>query len=160
MKYVAIRRFRRPVCGVATAALLAWGLTAQASAQARDGERSARKPVLIIDTDLAEEEEGEGGGAGPEPVRERNPLLAKQNLDVGNTYFKRRNYTAAISRYIEAISWQQDSIPAHEALARAYEKVGDLTRAILTLQALIEKNPDSPENKGLRAKIEELESKR
>jgi len=134
-------------------ALLGFLLFSVAS-PAQDMPQPSRKPVLILDTDLADEKE-------PEPVLilEPDPIQSKQNLNVGNTYFKRRNYAAAISRYIEAIAWQPDSIPAHEALARTYEKIGDLTKAIQALQAVIEKNPDYPKNKEFRSKIAELEKK-
>jgi len=116
--------------------------------------RTARRPVLIQDTDIAEGKEPE-----PEPAKEPNPARSKENLNVGNTYFRSQNYSAAISRYIEAISWQENSIPAHKALARAYEKNGEIDKAIQTLEAVIEKNPDSPKNKGLHAKIVNLRNK-
>ncbi|MDR0841792.1 MAG: tetratricopeptide repeat protein [Acidobacteriota bacterium] len=145
MKSLEISRFWR------FALIGFFALLVTAPTQAQD--EPARKPVLILDTDLAE-------GKEPEPeLREPSPARARQNVNIGNTYFKRRNYVAAISRYIEAISWQQDSIPAHEALARAYEKTGDLAKAILTLQTVIEKNPDSPKNKEFQLKIDALKQK-
>jgi len=110
-----------------------------------------RRPVLIIDTDIAE-------GRVPDPAQPKEPDLAKsrENLDVGNTYLKRRNYPAAISRYIEAIAWQENSIPAHEALARAYERSGDFAKAIETLETVIERNPDSPRNRDFQSRIANL----
>ncbi|MCL2877749.1 MAG: tetratricopeptide repeat protein [Acidobacteria bacterium] len=125
-----------------------------ATGEAQDAPRAARKPVLIRDTDIAEDREPE-----PEPVREPDPAQSKKNLGIGDTYFKRRNYVAAISRYIEAIAWLENSIPAHEALARAYEKNGEYTKAIQTLENVIEKNPDSPKNKEFQAKIVNLRKK-
>ena len=124
------------------------------TAQAQDAPQPSRQPVLIRDTDLADEKE-------PEPVQilEPDPVQSKQNLNVGNTYYKRRNYAAAISRYIDAIAWQPDSIPAHEALARAYEKTGNLAQAIQTLKTVTERNPDYPKNREFRSKIVELEKK-
>ena len=116
--------------------------------------RLSKKPVLIRDTDIAEGKEPE-----PEPVKEPDPARSKENLNIGNTYFKRGNYTAAISRYIEAIAWQENSIPAHEALARAYERNGEFNKAILTLEAVIDKNPGSSKNKGFQAKIADLRRK-
>jgi tetratricopeptide (TPR) repeat protein len=74
-------------------------------------------------------------------------------------YYKRRNYSAAISRYIEAIAWQENSITAHEALARAYERNGDIAEAIQTLEAVIEKNPESSKNRGFQRNIDNLRKK-
>ena len=121
---------------------------------AQDVPQTARKPVLIRDTAIAEGWEPE-----PETVREPNPAKSKENLDIGNMYFKRRNYVAAISRYIEAIAWQENSIPAHEALARAYERNGDTAKAIQTLEDVIDKNPDSPKNRGFQRSINSLKRK-
>jgi tetratricopeptide (TPR) repeat protein len=121
---------------------------------AQDGQPARKKPMLIRDTDIAEGKEPE-----PEPPREPDPARSKENLEIGNTYLKRRNYAAAISRYIEAISWQENSIPAHEALARAYERNGDFIKAIQLLETVIEKNPDSPKNKGFQTKINNLKKK-
>jgi len=107
-----------------------------------------------MDTDIAE-------GRVPDPnlPKEPDPAKSRENLEIGNTYFKRRNYTAAISRYLEAIAWQENSIPAHDALARAYERDGDIAKAIQTLEAVIEKNPDSNQNRGFRTRIENLRKK-
>ena len=125
-----------------------------AAVLAQDVPQPARKPVLIRNTDIAEGKEPE-----PEPAKEPDPVRSRENLNIGNVYFKRRNYSAAISRYSEAIEWQEKSIPAHEALARAYEKNGDYSKAIQTLEAVIEKNPDSPKNRGFRSKIAILRKK-
>jgi tetratricopeptide (TPR) repeat protein len=124
------------------------------TSQAQEISRTARKSVLIRETDAAE-----GGKPEREPDKEQNPARSKENLDVGNIYFKRRNYSGAISRYLEAITWQENSIPAHEALARAYEKNGEFSKALKTLETVMEKNPDSPKNKVFQEKIAGLKKK-
>lgn len=144
-------RFRPLVSAVVR---IAGFLLISAVIPAQDVPQTTRKPVLIIDTDIAEGKESE-----PEPPKTLDPAQSKKNLDIGNTYFRQRNYSAAISRYIEAIEWYEDSIPAHEALARAYEKSGEIAKAIQTLETVIEKNPDSPKNKGLQSKIINLRKK-
>jgi len=146
MEVVYFRRF--------TASIIICFLLFSAPVPAQDIPRAAKKPVLIRDTDIAE-----GKEPAPDPPKEPDPARSKENLNIGNMYLKRRNYSAAISRYIEAIAWLENSIPAHEALARAYEKNGDFTRAIQTLEAVIEKNPDSAKNKGFQAKIAGLRKK-
>ena len=122
--------------------------------QAQEIIQPARKPVLIRDTDIAD-----GKNLEPEPPKDPDPARSRENLNIGNTYLKRRNYPAAISRYIEAIAWQENSIPAHEALARAYERNGDFAKAIQTLEAVIEKNPDSSKNRGFQNRIAGLRKK-
>jgi tetratricopeptide (TPR) repeat protein len=154
-KKLSFLKFQEAVCSRRFSTIcVAVALLLSAAVPARGVTQPAKKPVLIIDTDIAEGREPE-----PEPAKEPDPARSKENLNIGNTYFKRQNYTAAISRYIEAIAWQENSIPAHEALARAYEKNGDFVKAIQTLEAVIEKNPDSPKNKGFRSKIAGLRKK-
>jgi len=113
-----------------------------------------KKPVLIRDTDIEESPEA---GTGKAVAREPNPALAKKNISIGNQYFKKKNYSAAISRYLEAIEYQQDSVPAREALSKAYEKNREFTNAIQVLTYLIEKTPASPKNKAFRLKRAQLE---
>ncbi len=115
----------------------------------------SRKPALIRDTAAAEEKEE----AEAEPTKEYNPMLAEQNISIGNFYLKRKNYGAAIQRFISALEYQPDSVPAWEALARTYEKSGDRAKAIQTYRDFIEKNPDSPKSAQFRARLAKLEKK-
>ena len=78
-----------------------------------------KPPELIRDTDAAE---GKADTETAPTKKEHKPLLAEQNINIGNFYFKKRNYEAAIQRYLEAIEYQPDSVRAYEALTRAYEK--------------------------------------
>ena len=116
---------------------------------------NSRKPELIRDTDIAEGNDGVDTTKPKEP----NPVLAEQNVNIGNFYFKRKNYSAAIQRYHEAIEYQPNSIPAHEALARAYVKSGDIAKAMDTYKSFLEKYPDSPKCPDFRAKLAKLENK-
>jgi tetratricopeptide (TPR) repeat protein len=130
--------------------MLCWILPAPAQAQ------NVRKPpVLIKDTDIAEGIEHEEE-AKP---KELNPVLAKENLEIGNFYFKRKNYRAAIQRYLEAIEYQPDMIKAFEALARAYEKNDEVDKAMDTYRNFLEKYPDSPKVSDFRSKLAKLEKK-
>jgi Tfp pilus assembly protein PilF len=118
--------------------------------------QSAKRPELIRDTDVAEGKESVRDDAVP---KEQNPLLANENIDIGDFYFKRKNYTAAKQRYLEAIEYQPGSIRAHEALARAYEKNDQIAKAIDTYTDFIRKNPDSPKVPQFQEKLNKLEKK-
>jgi len=115
--------------------------------------QNSRKPVLIIDTDTAENMDHEEEAA----PKELSPALAEDNLEIGNFYYKRKNYKAAIQRYHEALEYQPDLIKAFEALARAYEKNDDLDNAINTYKDFLEKYPDSPKSSDFRSKLSKLE---
>ena len=117
--------------------------------------QNSRKPVLIRDTAAAEGIEYE---EVTEP-KELNPALAEENLEIGNFYYKRKNYQAAIDRYMEALEYQPNLIKAFEALARAYEKNDELDKAINTYKDFLEKYPDSPKCSDFRLKLSKLENK-
>ena len=117
--------------------------------------KAPQEPRLIRDTDIAEGKDGNEAETAKEP----NPKLAAQNVNIGNYYLKQKNYAAAIQRFLEAIEYQVDLIPAYEGLARAYEKKGDILKAINAYKGFLEKNPDSPNASGFRTKIAKLERK-
>jgi tetratricopeptide (TPR) repeat protein len=77
------------------------------------------KPIIIRDTDIAE-------GIDEEQAREKkvqNPDEAKKNIDIGNFYYKRKNYVGAILRYLTAIEYQPDSDKAYKSLVRAHKSI-------------------------------------
>jgi tetratricopeptide (TPR) repeat protein len=113
--------------------------------------RAAQKPGLIRDTGVAEAAETTPEVKGPDPLR------CKQNISVGDFYYKQKNYPAAIRRYLDAIEYLSNSAPAFEALARAYEKNKQPAEAIAAYQKFIKENPDAPESSDFRAKLHRLE---
>jgi tetratricopeptide (TPR) repeat protein len=129
--------------------LLSFSMAALAVAQSG----AYRKPALIRDTG---EEDDDKATKAPEP-KELNPVLAEQNVKIGDFYFKKRNYLAAINRYLLALEYQPDSIPACEALGRAYEKNGDISKAADLYTKFAEKNPDSPKSSKFRDKAAKLQ---
>jgi tetratricopeptide (TPR) repeat protein len=115
--------------------------------------QTSRKPELIRDTEIAE------GTDAPktEKAKEPNPKLSQQSINIGNFYYKRKNYPAAIQRYLEALEYQQDSVPAYEALVRVYEKTGDTAKAISTCKEFLQKYPASSKSSEFRNKCANLE---
>ncbi len=115
----------------------------------------ARKPALIRDTDTAE-------GKDEAPVnkpKEYSPELSEKSLKIGDYYFKRKNYVAAIQRYMDAIEYQPNHTEAYESLARAYEKNGDLDKAARVYRDFIQRNPESPKVAEFRTRLAKLEKK-
>jgi tetratricopeptide (TPR) repeat protein len=114
-----------------------------------------KPPELIRDTGVAE---GMEASEAPQ-IKAQDPVLAKQSINIGNYYLKQKNYAAAIERYREAIEYQPNSSRAYEALARAYEKNGDITKAIGAYKAFIEKNPNTPDASEFGVRVAKLEKK-
>ena len=113
-----------------------------------------QRPGLIRDTEPAGKGEDETTKA-----REFSPLQAENCVKVGNFYFKKKNYQAAIERYLEALDYQPNRMEAYEALGRAYEKIGDPVKAIKIYQDFVEKNPTSPKVPEFRSKLAKLGKK-
>ena len=114
-----------------------------------------KPPALVRDTGVAE------GKTEAEAVvkKEYNPPLAEKNLTIGNSYFKKGNYDAAISRYLEAIDYYPNLYAAHDALGRAYEKKGDDAKALTVYRDFLAKYPDSPKAGEFKSRIKRLEKK-
>jgi tetratricopeptide (TPR) repeat protein len=115
--------------------------------------RSAQEPRLIRDTDIAEGEEKTETPA----VKEPNAKLAERDVTIGNFYMKKKNYDAAIQRYLEAIEYKKDSHQAYAGLISAYEKNGEIRNAINACKDFLEKYPDSPKASEFRNKLAKLE---
>ena len=59
-----------------------------------------------------------------------DPHKAMKSIEVGDFYFKRENYPAAISRYREALEYKPHDAEATYKLGAALEKSGDLAGAM------------------------------
>ncbi len=114
-----------------------------------------QKPVLIRDTGKAEGKEDEEAAK----AKVYNPMLAEKNVKVGNFYFKKKNYTAAIQRYLEALEFQPNRIEAYEALGKAYEKNNEPEKALAVYRDFIEKYPASPKAPAFKSQAAKLEKK-
>jgi hypothetical protein len=109
----------------------------------------SKRPVLIRDTDKAEGKEDTASEVAK--PKEYDPLLAESNINIGNFYFKKKNYDAAFDRYAEALGYQPDSTKAREALQRA------CIRALEEHRTFLRKNPNAPESPGHRQRITKIE---
>jgi tetratricopeptide (TPR) repeat protein len=135
--------------------LLALSFPAWAGAPPGQQAPPKKLPALIRDTDVAE------GKTESETVlkREYNPLLAEKNLKIGNSYYKKKNYDAAISRYQEAIEYQPNLFEAYKVLGQAFEKKGDKIKALAVYRDFLAQYPDSPLAKEFKSRSARLEKK-
>jgi tetratricopeptide (TPR) repeat protein len=138
----------KPILWLLVAASLIW---VPGWAQTR-----SKKPALIRDTDVAE------GKVEEEASKEKiyNPMMAEKCVEVGNFYLKRKNYEAAIGRYLEALEYQPNLFEAFSALGRAYEKDGKPDKALSVYKDFLAKFPNSSKAPEFRSKAAKLEKKR
>ena len=55
-----------------------------------------------------------------------DPHKAQKDVEIGDFYFKRQNYRAALSRYCEALQYKPSDAVATFRIAESLEKSGDL----------------------------------
>lgn len=92
----------------------------------------------------------------PEDVREHpdnyevmemhpyDPHRAEKDVEVGDFYFKRQNYKAAISRYCEALLFKSNDAIAIFRLAQALDRAGDLAGARGNYEGYLKLLPEGP----------------
>jgi tetratricopeptide (TPR) repeat protein len=73
-----------------------------------------------------------------------NPHKAEKDVEVGDYYFKRKNYRAALSRYQEALYYKYDDAVATFRLGVCQEKLGDEAEARKAYAAYLKILPHGP----------------
>ena len=73
-----------------------------------------------------------------------DPHKAAKDVEVGDFYFKRKNYRAALERYKEALIFKPNDAIANFRLAECSEKVGTTSDAITHYQEYLKILPHGP----------------
>jgi len=122
-----------------------------------------KPPKLIRDTGVAE------GKSDAETAKKKefNPMLAEENLQIGNFYYKRGNYPAALERYRDALEHQPNLIAARDAMSRAvdrlghdYEKKKEKDKAVVLYKEFLALFPETPKSAEFKSRIASLETKK
>jgi tetratricopeptide (TPR) repeat protein len=85
-----------------------------------------------------------------------NPMKALKDIEVGDYYFKRKNYKAALDRYKEALYYKDNDAVASFRLAVCQEKVGDKAEAKKFYEQYLKILPEGPLAKEAHASLERL----
>lgn len=97
---------------------------------------------------------------GVEEFHPWNPLKASKDVEVGDYYFKRKNYKAALERYKEALYYKDNDAIATYRLAVCQEKLGDKAEARKNFEQYLKILPEGPLAKDARASLEKLSEKK
>jgi tetratricopeptide (TPR) repeat protein len=73
-----------------------------------------------------------------------DPHKAAKDIEVGNFYYKRKNYHAALERYQEALTYKPNDAIANFRLAECEEKTGDASNALVHYQQYLKLLPHGP----------------
>jgi tetratricopeptide (TPR) repeat protein len=98
-------------------------------------------------------------GNGDDEFTPYNPMRAMKDVEVGDFYFKKENYGAAISRYREALQYKPHDAEATFKLAEALSKTGDFAGATENYEAYLKILPSGPYAKKAREALAKLKEK-
>ncbi len=84
-------------------------------------------------------------------------MKALKDVEVGDYYFKRKNYRAALDRYKEALFYKDNDAIASFRLAQCQEKVGDKSEAKKYYEQYLKILPEGEFAKEARTSLDRLE---
>ncbi len=98
-----------------------------------------------------------GGGAITE-FHTWDPHKAAKSVEVGDFYFRRKNYRAAEDRYREALRYKDNDAVATIRLAVSLEKLGEFDDASAEYESYLRILPHGPQAEEARKAIERLKA--
>jgi tetratricopeptide (TPR) repeat protein len=87
-----------------------------------------------------------------------NPYRAMKDDEVGEFYFKRKNYRAALARYQDALVWKEKDAVANFRMAQCYEKLDQPDQAIPHYQEYLKILPEGPFAKEAQKALQKLKA--
>ena len=89
-----------------------------------------------------------------------NPLQAQKEVRVGNYYFRKGSYRAAVLRFREATKWNANFAEAYFRLGEASEKQKDWKSAREAYEKFLELAADDKRAPDVRKKVEKLSKRK
>ena len=117
-----------------------------------DAKNHPGSKAAVADLDIPENIET----SGVQEFHPWNPMKALKDIEVGDYYFKRKNYKAALDRYKEALYFKDNDALATFRLAVCQEKVGDKAEAKKYYEQYLKILPEGPFSKDAHASLERL----
>lgn len=102
-----------------------------------DAKNHPQSTTVIVDED----------DSAPDDVGEMHswdPHRAAKDIEVGDYYFKRKNYRGAAERYRDALTYKPNDAVANFRLAECEEKTNDAANAIQHYEAYLKILPHGP----------------
>jgi tetratricopeptide (TPR) repeat protein len=87
-----------------------------------------------------------------------DPHKAAKDVEVGDFYFRRKNYKAAIARYKDALVYKSNDAVAEYRLAEALDKSGNPGEAVDHYKAYLKILPHGSEAKDAQKAIERIQA--
>jgi tetratricopeptide (TPR) repeat protein len=93
---------------------------------------------------------------GVQEMHPWNPYRAVKDDEVGDYYFKRGNYKAALARYQDALIYKDNDAVANFRMAQCYEKLDQPAEAIPHYKEYLKILPEGPFSKQAKKALEKL----
>jgi tetratricopeptide (TPR) repeat protein len=122
------------------------------SAPKDDAKNHPDSKDAVADLDMADNPDT----SGVQEFHPWNPLKALKDIEVGDFYFKRKNYKAALERYKEALYYKDGDALASFKLAVCQEKLGDKADARKYYEQYLKILPEGPFAKDAHASLDRL----
>ena len=122
------------------------------SAPKDDAKNHPGSKAALEDLDIPENIDA----SGVQEFHPWNPMKALKNIEVGDFYFKRKNYKAALERYKEALYYKDGDALASFRLAVCQEKLGDKAEAKKYYEQYLKILPEGPFAKDVHASLDRL----
>lgn len=103
-------------------------------------------------------DEGSSGENDTMEFHPWDPHKAAKDIEVGNFYFKRKNFVAAESRYREALKYKDNDAEATFKLAVCLEKMNRPDEALVEYESYLKILPYGPEAPEVKKAIERLKT--
>jgi hypothetical protein len=103
-------------------------------------------------------DEGSSAGGDTMEFHPWDPHKAAKDVEVGDYYFKRKNYVGAESRYREALLYKENDAEATYKLAVCLEKLDRPDEAVEAYEHYLKILPNGPEAASTKKAIEHLKS--
>ena len=85
-----------------------------------------------------------------------NPVQSQREVNAGDFYFKKGNYTAAVSRYDEATKWNDGNAEAWLRLGEAQEKKSNAKAAREAYEKYLEIAPTAKDAGEIKKRLAKL----
>jgi tetratricopeptide (TPR) repeat protein len=128
------------------------------NAPPRSDESSSKQTKIDLSPPMGDAMSHPNSGVADEvmEVHVWDPHKADKNVEVGDYYFKRKNYVAAANRYREALKWKDNDAEAMFKLGQSSEKLGKVDDAREAYESYLKTLPQGPNAEESKKALEKL----
>lgn len=119
------------------------------------GESSSRDTKIDIsppkddaknhpNSDISSSEATEDANGDVQELHPWDPHKAAKDLEVGDFYYRKKNYRAALARYQDALIWKNNYADANFRMAQCFEKLNNPDEAAAHYQEYLKILPHGP----------------